>query len=61
MKAEKKREPSILDAHINQLRNHATLVGAGVSNESAMRATYGDESAEETMRMLKEIEEEKKC
>lgn len=48
--------PSLLDGLKNQLENHASLVGSGVSNEQALRIAYGDTEAEDVLRIINEVE-----
>lgn len=56
---ENKKRPSLFgEEFLNQYRNHASLIGSGISAEQSLRIAYGDEEAEEVMRMINEIEQE---
>jgi hypothetical protein len=56
----KKKQPSILDAWVAQMKVHAELIGAGVHPDSALNVAFGQPAADQARETIKKIEEEKK-
>ena len=54
----KPKQPDLLPDLFAQLHNHSVFIGAGISEESALRATLPSEIVDQALLEMKKIKEE---